>query len=136
MIGRDIDHLVIAYPTEIAALQTTVDLVMPYALVAAGLWAVWQLLLWIDRLIDGSEARRAAQLREPKFRTADGKQIQRDIDQLWHHAPTASGAFWEPWRDTMPPAEHKQHPRKRAGAPTVVPFPSKDAQQQQRRRQP
>jgi hypothetical protein len=132
MIGRYIDHLVIGYPTEIAALQTTVDLVMPYALVAAGLWAVWQLLLWIDRLIDRSEARRAARLREPKYRTADAAQMQRDIDKLWHHAPNASGAFWEPWRDTMPPAEPTPRHKVRAGQPTVVPFPSQDAQ---RRRQ-
>lgn len=122
MIGRYIDHLVIAYPTEIAALQTTVELVMPYALLAAGLWAVWQLLLWIDRLIDRSEERHLARLREPKYRTADGKQIQRDVEHIW-----------APWSDTIPPAEHAQHPRKRAGPPTVVPFPSQDAQ---RRRQP
>jgi hypothetical protein len=116
MIGRYIDHLAIGYPTEIAALQATVDLVMPYALVAAGLWAVWQLLLWIDRLIDRSEARRTAQLREPKYRTADGKQIQRDIEHIW-----------APWHDTMPPSQAAPRERRRAGPPTVLQFPSQDA---------
>lgn len=132
MIKPYIEHLVIAYPTEISAVQNAVDMLMPWALICAGIWLVWQLLCWVDRLIDRSEAKRIAKAREPQYRTADGEQIKRDVEQLWHHAPNASGAFWEPWRDTVPPAEHVPRHRVRSGSPPVAPFPSHDAQ---RRRQ-
>lgn len=132
MIKPYIEHLVIAYPTEISAVQNAVDMLMPWAMICAGIWAVWQLLCMFDRWLERSEARRIAKAREPQYRTADGEQIKRDVEQLWHHAPNASGAFWEPWRDTVPPAEPAPRHKVRAGAPTVVSFPSQDAQ---RRRQ-
>ena len=132
MIGRYIDQLTAAYPAQITLMQNTVDLLMPYAMIGAGIWLVWQGLCWIDRWIDRSEARRVARMREPDYRTANANQFLRDLDKCLIDPYTETG-FWEPWRDTMPPAEHKQHPRKRAGPPTVVPFPSQDAQ---RRRQP
>ena len=139
MIKNYLDTLAAAYPAQIVAVQNAVDLLMPYALIGAGIWGVWLLLLWIDRWIDRSEERRTAQPRGPQYRTADARQMEREIEQLWHQAPNAGRAFWEPWHETMPPAEPAapRH-RLRAGAPTVVPFPSKDAQQQhqQRRRQP
>jgi len=124
MIGRYIDQLTVAYPAQITLMQNTVDLLMPYAMIGAGVWAVWQLLRMFDRWIDRSEARRLAKAREPQYRTADGEQIRRDIEQLWRSTPDASGASWEPWRDTIPPAQPTQRHRVRAGSPKVVAFPS------------
>ena len=132
MIGRYIDQLTAAYPAQITLVQNTVDLLMPYAMIGAGIWLVWQGLCWIDRWINRSEAKRIAKAREPKYRTADSDQMAREIEQLWQNAPNASGAFWEPWRDTVPPAEPAPRHKVRAGLQTVVPFPSPDAQ---RRRQ-
>ena len=123
MIKAYIERLVGAHPAEISAAQNAVDLLMPYAMLAALLWAVWQLLRMFDRWLDRSEARRAAKTQDPHYRTADGEQIKRETAQIW-----------APWHDTMPPAQEvpRRPNRVRAGPPTVIQFPSADAE---RRRQ-
>jgi hypothetical protein len=126
MIKDLLDRLVATYPTEINAAADMVALAAPWLLIMA---AIWLLAVVGDWLIEWNERRCAANAKQLRYRTADGKQIQREIDQLWQNAPNASGAFWEPWRDTVPPAENAPRHRVRAGSRNVVPFPSACAAQ-------
>lgn len=128
MISTFIDRLGAAYPGGLSTAAELAALAAPLLLFALGVWLAAGLGEW---LIDWSERRRTERAKRLRYRTADARQIERDIDQLWRSMPPdASGASWEPWRDTMPPADAA--PRRRAGPPTVLQFPSQDAQ---RRRQ-
>ena len=120
MIKDLLDRLVATSPTEINATADMVVLAAPWLLIMA---AIWLLAVCGDWLIEWNERRCAANAKQLRYRTADGKQIQRETEQLWQR-----------WHETMPPVQDglRKPNRTRAGPPTIVPFPSQDAQ---RRRQ-
>ena len=104
------------WPELADALLQGAILVLPVALIVAGVWAMARLG---QRLIDHLEPGNAT----APMRTADARQIERDVERLQQ--------AWQPWHDTVPPAEQPR-PHVRSGAAQVLPFPSPSSERRTR----
>lgn len=125
MIKTLIDRLVATYPTQIDTLANVLAQTAPVLLILAALWLLAEC---VEALIEWNERRCTARAKGLRYRSANDKRMDREIEQLWRRVPDASGALREPWRDTVPPAEPARHSTARAGR--VVPFPTPNREQQ------
>lgn len=92
MIKTLIDNLVHTWPTEIETVARALQLATPVLVICLAVWLCAKAGQWlIDRYTMPSP---------PTMRTADARQIERDVEQLWKRRP----GFENTYPTDTPPA--------------------------------